>query len=199
MIEEDVMAQAQKIEQPVFKVDGKKLDLGCGNKKIERAFGVDYIKTGCTDFVWNLEKTLPKKFWNSYDLVYSSSVLDYIGNPLQFLQNCIKYAKPNGFVQVVVDNADYWRYHKKGRPFGNYHSLLWFKHSPNYWDQHKMMFQPSHIEIMFKMLGLKIVKKELFWRQSIDFLFPKHMGTAYFSIVGENRHNTAKKGVEKNE
>ena len=135
--------------------------------------------------MWNLEKPLPKKFWNSFDLVYSASVLDHLGNPLQFLKNCVLYTKPNGFVQVTVDNADYWRYHKKSKPFGNYHSKLWFKHTKQLEVQHKMMFQPEHVETMFKMLGLKIVKKELFWRQSIDFLFPKHIGTAYFSIIGK--------------
>ncbi len=175
----------QEIDAPVFKVSGKKLDLGCGNKKIEGAFGVDYVKTGCTDLVWNLEETLPKEHWNKYELVYSASVLDYMGNPLQFLKKCVLYAKPGGFVQVAVDNADYWRYHKKSKPFGNYHSLLWQKHTKKPEEQHKMMFQPGHVETMFKMLGLEIVEKKLFWRQSIDYLYPKHNGSAYFSIVGK--------------
>ncbi len=177
--------QAQKIELPVFKVKGKKLDLGCGLKKLKGAFGVDYFKTDCTDLEWNLEKPLPKKFWNSYDLVYSAGVLDHMGNPLQFLKNCVLYAKPKGFVQVVVDNADYWRFHKKSKPFGNYHSELWFKETKELEVQHKMMFQPGHVETMFKLLHLEIVEKKLFWRDSIDYLIPKRLGSAYFSIVGK--------------
>jgi len=177
--------ESRNIEVPVFEISGKKLDLGCGNNKIEGAFGVDYFKTDCADLAWDLENPLPEKFRNAFDLVYSASVLDHMGNPMQFLRNCAIYAKPNGFVQVIADNADYWRYHKKGRPFGNYHALLWFKESQELAVQHKMMFQPGHIETMFKMLGLEIVEKKLFWRQSIDYLFPRHMGTAYFSIVGK--------------
>ena len=181
--------QPQGIAMPVFKAGGKKLDLGCGHNKLKGAFGVDYFKTDCTDLVWNLEKPLPKKFLNAFDLVYSASVLDHMGNPMQFLHNCVMYAKPCGVVQVIADNADYWRYHKKGRPFGNYHAALWFKESQELEVQHKMMFQPGHVETMFKMLGLEIVEKKLFWRQSIDYLFPRHMGTAYFSIVGKEARN----------
>ncbi len=169
----------------VFNAGKMKLDLGCGNCKLPGSFGVDFLKTKSADLEWDLEKELPKRFWNKYDIVFSSCVLDHMGNPLQFLSNCKKYAKPNGYVQIVVDNADYWRYHKKGKPFGNYHALLWFKESEKLKVQHKMMFQPEHLETLFKIVGLEIVEKQLFWRKSVDWLFPKHLGTAYFSIVGK--------------
>jgi len=139
-------------------------DLGCGDKKIPGAFGVDFVRTKDTDLQWDLEKALPKKFWHSYDLVYSASVLDHLGNPLIFLENCAKYAKPGGFVQVIVDNGDYWRFHKKTWPFGNYHSTLWFKESSDIKVQHKMMFQMGHLENLFAVAGLKAVKKEFFYR-----------------------------------
>ncbi|MDD5163568.1 MAG: methyltransferase domain-containing protein [Candidatus ainarchaeum sp.] len=169
----------------VWKTNGKILDLGCGDKKIPNAFGVDFIKTRGTDLEWDLEKILPKKFWNSYDLVYSASVLDHLGNPLNFLENCARYSKPCGIVQVIVDNADYWRFHKKSWPFGNYHSTLWFKESRDIKVQHKMMFQAGHLENLFALAGLEVIKKEFFYKAGIDKLLPEHLGSAFISIIGK--------------
>ncbi len=180
----------QKIEPPIFKVEGKTLDLGCGNKKIPGALGVNYSKTTSTDLVWNLKNTLPKEYWNSFDLVYNANVMDCLGNPQKFLEDCVLYAKPNGFVQIIVDNGDYWRFHKLGRPFGNYHATLWLKHSPVLEIQHKMMFQPGHLKTLFGLVGLEVVEEKLFWRQHIDYFFPKHLGTAYYSIVGKKEELT---------
>ena len=38
------------------------LDLGCGRNKLKNAFGVDFVKLSGVDFVWDLNKQLPKKF-----------------------------------------------------------------------------------------------------------------------------------------
>lgn len=179
--------ETQDVPLPVFPVDGKKLDLGCGYKKLNGAFGVDFIKTGCTDLQWDLEKKLPKSFWNSFELVFCAGIIEHLGNPLNFLQNCCTYAKKDGFVQVITDNADYWRFHKKGWPFGNYHSMAWYKESGLLKVQHKMMFQPGHVQNLFRMLGLQTVEMRYFWRQGLDYLLPKHLGSAYFSIVGRKK------------
>ena len=42
----------------------KILDLGCGRNKLKDAFGIDFVKLSGVDFIWNLNKTLPKKFYN---------------------------------------------------------------------------------------------------------------------------------------
>ncbi len=110
------MKETQDVPLPVFQVKGERLDLGCGYNKLEGSFGVDFVKTECADLQWGLEKRLPQRFWGKYNLVFSAGVMDHLGNPLNFLQNCCTYAKPRGFVQVIVDNADYWRYHKKAGP-----------------------------------------------------------------------------------
>ncbi|MBN2067356.1 MAG: methyltransferase domain-containing protein [Candidatus Diapherotrites archaeon] len=177
--------ETQDVPLPVFKVSGEKLDLGCGHNKLQGSFGVDFVKTGCADLQWDLDKKLPQKFWGKYDLVFSAGVLDHLGNPLNFLQNCCTYAKPNGFVQAIVDNADYWRYHKKAWPFGNYHAGLWYRENKLAKVQHKMLFQLGHLRNLFTLAGLKPVEESYFWRRSLDYLFPKHLGNAYISIVGK--------------
>jgi len=184
-IEMSAAEKTQNVPLPIFKVRGESLDLGCGNKKLFGSFGVEYLKTECADLQWDVQKTLPKKFWNRFALVYSAGVIDHLGNPQKFLENCKTYAKPGGFVQVIVDNGDYWRFHKKGWPFGNYHSALWFKEAKDLVVQHKMIFQLGHLETLFRLAGLQIVEKSYFWGQNIDFLLPKHLGKAYISIVGK--------------
>ncbi len=162
------------------------MDLGCGDDKLPGAFGVEFVETKDVDLVWDLEKPLPKKFWNEFDLVYSCCVLDHLGNPLNFLENCKSYAKDGGYVQVIVDNGDYWRYHRKGYPFGNYHATLWFKNSSSLKVQHKMLFQLGHLENLFNLVELKIVEARYFGRDKLDYLLPLHWGSMYISIVGES-------------
>lgn len=171
----------------VYRTEGKILNLGCGNQRIENAFGVDYYKTKACNLQWDVEKTLEKMFWGRFDLVYSSCLLDHLGNPLNFLLDCRRYAKPGGFIQVIVDNADYWRYHRERRPFGNYHAGLWFKEKQDIKVQHKMMFQMGHLNNLFKLAGIEVVRQEYFWKASVDRLLPERIGSAYISIVGKNK------------
>lgn len=175
----------EEVMKKVYRLNGKILDLGCGDKKIPNAFGVDFVKTKECDLQWDLEKPLPKKIWNKFDLVYNCSVLDHLGNPLSFLENCGKYAKPNGIIQVIVDNADYWRYHKKSWPFSGYHAGLWLKENKDIKVQHKMMFQMGHLENLFASAGIKVIRKEFFHRVLIDYFLPEHLGSAFISIIGK--------------
>ncbi len=183
MSEEDV--GKGRVQLPAFPVRGAKLDLGCGNFKLKGAFGVDFFREKGVDLQWDLEKTLPKKFWEKFDLVYSDGLLDHLGNPKKFLEDCVLYAKKGGFVQVLVDNADYWRYHKRSWPFSDYHALLWFKATDELKVQHKMMFQLGHLETLFKLVGLEVVEKKFLHCKGPDFLLPRHFGSAYVSIVGK--------------
>ena len=38
----------------------KILDLGCGRNKLQGAFGVDFVELPGVDFVWDLNKELPR-------------------------------------------------------------------------------------------------------------------------------------------
>ncbi len=47
-----------------------------------------------------------------------------------------------------------------------------------------MLFQLGHLRNLFALVELKPVEESYFWRKSLDYLFPKHLGNAYISIVG---------------
>ncbi len=162
------------------------LDLGCGRNKYKGAFGVDFVKLPGVDFVWNLNKTLPKRFYNKFDVVYHNGVLDHLGNPLLFLEGCRKYLKKNGKMIIILDNGDYWRYHLH---LGNYHADLWEKDFPDHPEvHHKMLFQMKHVIKILKLLDFKITKTKYIrltgtWRDyHIDYLMPKSLGCNFMYI-----------------
>lgn len=165
----------------------KTLDLGCGRNKAAGAFGVDFVKLPGVDFVWDLNKALPKEFFSHFDRVVNNCVLDHIGNPYSFLQGCFKYLKKGGKLEIVIDNADYWRYHFHN---GNYHAEIWEKDDPGHpQTHHKMMFQLRHITKMLGLAGFKVEKAEYFrdyrglLKGHIDFLMPKAFGCNMIMIV----------------
>lgn len=182
-----MMSWSEKLGVKVFQKKGKILDLGCSNEKINGAFGVDYSETECTDLVFDLDNTLPKKFHNKFDLVYSGHVIEHMGNPLNFLKNCRLYAREGGYIQVITDNASYWRFHKKGYPFAEYHA----KHIDENLNteclktSHKMLFQLGHLENLFKLANIKVVKSEYCKISKIDKALPKIFGSAYVQVIGE--------------
>jgi len=164
----------------------KILDLGCGRNKFKGAFGVDFVKLPTVDFVWNLNKLLPRRFYNQFDIVYSNGVLDHLGNPLTFLEGCKKYLIFLPKFILIVDNGDYWRYHLH---LGNYHADLWEKDFPDYPEtHHKMLFQMKHIIKILELLSFKIVKKGYIrltgtWKDyHIDYLLPKYLGCNFMRI-----------------
>ena len=168
------------------------LDLGCWKGKINGAFGVDFVKFDGVDFVWDLNKELPKKFHNKFDVVHNKCVIDHLGNPMIFLQGCIKYLKKNGKLILIVDNGDYWRYHVKK---GTYHATLWEKDDPDHKEtQHKMLFQMKHLTNLLELVGFKITNsyyyndydnlplaKKLF-RAHIDLFLPNYIGKNMMKI-----------------
>ncbi|MDO8647818.1 MAG: methyltransferase domain-containing protein [Candidatus Diapherotrites archaeon] len=165
----------------------KVLDLGCGKKKLEGAFGVDFNKYAGVDLVWDLEKPLPKKFWGKFDKVYSSSILEHLGNPLNFMKNCRNYLKKGGVLELTTDNADYFRFHFEHKKitqfFGAYHATLWESQDHNLETQHKMLFQMKHLETLTKLAGFKITeRKYVFANNVLDRLLPEKFGAIYLSI-----------------
>ena len=170
----------------------KILDLGCGKNRLEGAFGIDFVKYSNVDLAWNLNKPLPKRFNNKFDIVYNKCLLDHLGNPLDFLRNCKNYLKPNGKIILIVDNGDYWRFHFH---LGAYHADIWELDEPGHPEtHHKMLFQMKHLIKMLKLIGFK-VQKAYYYNDydnlsflkrlrhgHIDYLLPKHLGKNMIKI-----------------
>ena len=154
------------------------LNLGCGNNKKDNEFGIDICKESKADFIFDLNKNIPKKFYNKFDVVKSEMVLDHMGNPLIFLESCYLCLKKEGVLNLIIDNGDYWRYHFG---FGCYHATL--LSVDNYTDErdHKMMFQLEHIKRLLRLCKFKDIKAEYFRdykfpRGHVDYLLPEHLG-----------------------
>lgn len=147
------------------------LDLGCGRHKIAGAFGVDFYKLEpeglCqrliakqnakhgVDFAWNLEKSLPKKFYGKWDKIICNSLLEHLGNPLQFLEYCKLYLKKGGVLELRTDNADYWGWHFENIWFRKYHATCWDSESSDDRVLHKMLFQKQHLERLLRLAGFQ--------------------------------------------
>lgn len=166
----------------------KILDLGCGKKKYPNSFGVDFVASEGVNFVWDLNKLLPDEFNNHFEKVVNTCVLDHIGNPYLFLEGCYKYLKKGGVLEIVIDNADYWRYHFN---LGNYHSNVWEKDCEDTKTHHKMMFQMKHITKMLEIMGFKIISTEYFrdykgiFKGHIDYVLPKRLGYNMMKVVAQ--------------
>ncbi|MFA4907214.1 MAG: methyltransferase domain-containing protein [archaeon] len=165
------------------------LDLGCWKNKKPGAFGVDFHKYSGVDLKWDLEKPLPKKYWNSFDEVYSAGLLEHLGNPQFFLENCRKYLKKGGKLEIITDNADYWRFHFVHRPvigfFGAYHATLWNKEDKSLQTQHKMLFQAGHLETLLNLAGFKKIKADFYYQKNLDVLLPRKFGSMYLTATAE--------------
>lgn len=170
----------------------KILDLGCGKNKLEGAFGVDFVKFPNVDLAWNLNNPLPKKFNNQFDIIYNKCVLDHLGNPLNFLKNCKNYLRKNGKLILIVDNADYWRFHFH---LGTYHADIWELDEPGHPEtHHKMLFQMKHLTKMLNLLEYKILRTNYYndydnlglfkrlIRGHVDYLLPKHISRNMIKI-----------------
>ena len=161
------------------------LDLGCGKDKYPKSFGVDFSKNKGVDLVWDLNKQLPKKFYNKYNFIFSRCLLEHLGNPMLFLEGCYNYLKKNGKLIIITDNADYWRYHFH---FGSYHADLWEDGNEDIKTHHKLLFQMKHLNKLLEIIGFKISKMEYYSdydnlnflkklrKGHIDFLLPPSFG-----------------------
>lgn len=138
----------------------KILNLGCGLEKEDGEFGVDYFKLAGVDLEWNLELMLSDEHWGKYEKVKAISVLEHLGNPLNFLQGCCKYLKQGGVLELQTDNADYWGWHFESIKIRKYHATLWDSESKEDAVGHKMMFQKPHLERLLRLAGFKEIKVE---------------------------------------
>jgi len=170
----------------------KVLDLGCGRKKLEGAFGVDFNKYNGVDLKWDLEKQLPKKFWGKFGKVHSRSVLEHLGNPLNFLKNCRKYLKKGGVLELQTDNADYWRFHFEHKKiiqfYGAYHATLWESQDSKPETQHKMLFQMKHLENLLALAGFEIMEEKYIRAGNLlDAILPEKFGALYLHVIAKKK------------
>ena len=78
----------------------KKLNIGCGDKPMDGAINLDWIKLPGVDIVLNIEKT-PWPFKdNEFDEIYAYNVLEHVDNFIKIIEEIYRILKPNGLFIV---------------------------------------------------------------------------------------------------
>ena len=85
----------------------------------------------------------------SFSYVYSKNLFEHLSNPMESLMDQVRVLVPFGKLEVITDNASYWRFHipsKSGH--ARYQGT-----SPN--DLHYAFFLPMHLKNFFRQIGLQ--------------------------------------------
>ena len=86
----------------------KELDVGCGNRKVNGAIGIDIANLPNVDIVQDLN-ILP---WGdlkagSFDTIYMLSVLEHLDDPIKIIGECYRLLKRGGRLHLTVA---YWNH-----------------------------------------------------------------------------------------
>ena len=77
------------------------VDIGCGAKKLNGAFGLDRRKRPGVDIICDFENAVPLRT-NSVDVVYMSHIMEHIRDLIPFLEEVYSVCRPEAEVRVIV-------------------------------------------------------------------------------------------------
>jgi predicted SAM-dependent methyltransferase len=138
------------------------LNLGCGTE-IYGDVRVDFLDTGTTTHIQDLNQTFQFES-NSFDKVYSNSVLEHIRNCGNFVDEIHRVLKKGGKFFIRTDNANYFGFLLKNHQ--SYIENTYKHHTED--DLHYYLFKEEHLRNLFKKFkDLKITltcsSRKLFW------------------------------------
>jgi SAM-dependent methyltransferase len=109
-----------------------------------------------------------------FDEVFGANILEHMGNPMAFLQECVRVLRPGGKLVMVTDHAGYIGYQFVGWRAGDNHQ--W--HGAHK-DRHFMLYSRGHLANFAEVLGLDVESVSLYtkWKQGfrarvIGLFFP---------------------------
>ena len=80
----------------------RKLNLGCGEKKILGFTGVDFIRTSATDIIHDLNK-FPYPFTdNSIEEILMDNVLEHLNNTIKVMEELYRICKDGAIIKIYV-------------------------------------------------------------------------------------------------
>ena len=77
------------------------IDIGCGTKKLDGAFGLDRRKERGVDVICDFEHAVPLKT-NAVDVVYMSHIMEHIKDLIPFMEEVYRVCRPGAEVRVIV-------------------------------------------------------------------------------------------------
>ena len=82
-----------------------KLNLGCGQNRLDGFTGVDYVKTATTDVVMDLEVRPWPWDTSSVDAAICNHTLEHLNDPIGFMDELHRVLKPDAKVVIAVPHA----------------------------------------------------------------------------------------------
>lgn len=90
----------------IFKIEGKKLNLGCGHTKMPGFINIDKMKENFPDICYDLEIKQPLPFVdNSIDFVFGSHVIEHIRNIFVLFGELHRVCKPGAKLMFITPYA----------------------------------------------------------------------------------------------
>lgn len=103
---EDLIETKKEIDKKQFIEqfgDGIKLNLGCGNRKMEGFINIDSRESVKPDILWDLENRLPFDIKSdSVTGVYASHIFEHIRNFIPLMEDIYRICKNNAKVHAIV-------------------------------------------------------------------------------------------------
>lgn len=134
------------------------LNVGAGNQ----TYGTDFVdihpKREEVKKVDLDEDKLPFE-GNTFDKTYSKCVFEHFKNPGRALSEMIRVTKPGGKIEIITDNASYWRYSVPG----SVHSGGYGGRGSD--DSHFCLFTDHHLINFAESYGLEEIEVDYLERQ----------------------------------
>lgn len=165
-------------------IDGKRaagqlviLDLGCGDKKVLGAFGIDAIRLQGVDLVHNLEITPYPLPDNCADVIYLNHVLEHFTDPLPIMEEVWRLARPKGTVKIRTPHYSgiyAWKDPTHRRAFTS-QSFYYFGEN-NYSYYTTARFHVAVVRLKYYMEGEEkyLPKLHRFWGRAVQWLLDHH-------------------------
>ena len=136
-------------EKQEFKKQIVKVDLGCGKYKKKGFYGIDKFSGEDVDQIVDVDKGIPFED-NSVDEIYTSHVLEHVGNFEFVMEEIHRICKPNAKIIIKVPHfsgsSGFFEFHKR---FFRYGSFSDFEQKP-------MDMGISKKSIRFKVLNRRL-------------------------------------------
>jgi len=83
-------------------LEKKKIDLGCGPRKVEGSFGVDSYQYDGVDLVCDLNQSKWPIADNSFDVIYARHFIEHIDDAVAFLREVHRIGKSGAEVHIIT-------------------------------------------------------------------------------------------------
>jgi len=161
----------------------KKLDIGCGNKKVLGAIGMDNAPLSAVDVVHDLNVTPYPFDDNFFDEIYCNHILEHLPDLLSVMEELCRIAKPGALIKVSVP---YW---SSQRAFKDPTHVRYFtEHTFDYFDRNYSMnyYIKGSVKIRkikYELSGNRIIRfLGIFLPISIFKLFNNTIANIYFDL-----------------